>query len=73
MFNITSLYLPYIFYAVSLAVILFFKDTLKTGQQPSAPAGADLAKYELWSNSHHMYLVCVCWQIMSLAGSLISG
>lgn len=52
MFNITSLYLPYILYAVSLAVILFFKDTLKTGQQPSAPAGADLAKYELWSNSH---------------------
>lgn len=67
MFNITSLYLPYILHAVSLAVILLFKDTLKTGQQPSAPAGADLAKYELWS------LACVCWQIMSLAGSLISG
>lgn len=52
MFNITSLYLPYILHAVSLAVISFFKITLETGRQPSAPAGSDLAKYELCWNPH---------------------
>lgn len=58
MFNITSLYLPYILHAVSLAAILFFKDALETGWQQSAPTGADLAKYELWLNPH-AFSVCL--------------